>query len=97
MSILPRPRHIRLAICVLVLSLEGLIPAWGETISCQISFSTPSGPTVSNGSYEFDALSQRRAVAGPPAYFINLQSFVGGVLSKVDPSANLEGSCVSCR
>jgi hypothetical protein len=89
MSILPRPRHIRLAICALVLSLEGLIPAWAESTSCQIS-STPSGPTVSNGSYEFDALSQRRAVVGSPADFIKLQSSVGGVLSKVDPSANLE-------
>lgn len=90
-----RLHYALLALLVLVFTLAASIPTWADSVSYEISFTTLSGPTVSNGSFQFDSLGQTNTVIGPPATFVNLQAFVGGTLftgtSPSDDSAVVDG------
>jgi hypothetical protein len=88
-------RHFRLAMCAMIFSLGAAAPALAEAVSYPLSPSTTAGPTVSNGSIQFDSLGQTSTVAGPAADFIKIPASVGGFLytgtSRPDDSAILNG------
>jgi hypothetical protein len=90
-----RAHQVVLALLVVVFSLVASVPTWADSVSYEINFATLSGPAVSNGSFQFGSLSQTNIVIGPPADFVNLQAFVGGILytgtSPSDDSAVVDG------
>ena len=65
-----RSQHVVLALLVVVFNLAASVPTWADSVSYEINFATLSGPTVSNGSFPFDSVSQTNIVIGPPADFV---------------------------
>lgn len=72
-------RHLLFISIALISGLATSISARADSISYEIDFSTSSGPTVSSGSFQFDALGAVSTDVSN-AVFTNLQAFVGSVL-----------------
>ncbi len=79
MNFRPRSRHLVLVAITLVSGLAVSRPAKADAISYELDFDRSSGPTVSNGSFQFDSMASLTTKIND-ANFLNLQAFVGKIL-----------------